>query len=105
MKPRSVEPGQVWVLEELGVPEHPREPTFCGAYLVTRLTVLESARRRHFLGEPWTTQAFGLALDVPIVNRDELGPDGTACLDYLENLLHEGERLHADSAFRWRFVA
>lgn len=104
MKPSSVEPGQVWILEELGVPEYPREPTFCGAYLVTRLTVLESARLRHALGEPWTTQAFGLVLDAAIVSLDEREKDGTVCLDYVEHLLHAGERLHDYSAFRWRFV-
>jgi hypothetical protein len=109
VKPSRVEAGQVWTLEEVGVEKHPlRAPLFVGTYLVLRLTVLESARRRHFLGEPWTTQAFGLVLDAGhpdvLVLDDPPEPDGLVCIDYLDNLLHSGPRLHADSSHRWRHV-
>jgi len=106
VKPSRVEPGQVWVLEEVGLPEHPLpQPVFQGAYLVTRVSVLESQRRRHALGEPYTTQAFGVALDQPWASDDELEPDGSVCIDYPDLMLHAGERAHDDSSHRWRFVA
>lgn len=104
MKPSRVEPGQVWVLEEVGLPGFElREPAFRGAFLVTRLVVLESRRTARELGEPYTEKAYGIVLDEPV--RHDVEPDGTACIDYPELMLHAGDRTHDDSSYRWRFVA
>lgn len=103
MKPSTVEPGQVWLLEEVGTAAYSHEARFKGLFLVTQVTMLASASRRHSLGEPYTTQAFGLRLDG---DGDALGvlSDGLACLDYVVPLLHTGDRINEDSCFRWRYI-
>jgi len=105
VKPASIEAGQVWVLEDVGSRDYPREvPAFEAAYLVLRRENTGSSTSSA-VDSLYTTQVLGVVLDARFeLSEDYREQDGTVRIDYPENMLHGGERVDADSPYRWRFV-